>query len=116
MRLATVVRALPASGVLLHPVAVRAVLGARQRRWLDENDAEPEGPEAGEQSQGDGTTHGDTIHRVMAKRIPTALGERYRRWEESSSDRKGSGPPADYHNTLTVSRWCGPSGETNMPA
>ena len=84
MRLATVVRALPTTGLLLHPVPVRAVLGARQRRRLDENDAEPEGPEAGEQSQADGTTHGDTIHRVMAKRTPTALGEGYRRWEESS--------------------------------
>ena len=90
MRPAAVMRALTATGLLLHPVAVRAVLGARQRRGLDENDAEPEGPEAGEQSQADGTTHGDRIHRVMAKRIPTALGEGYRRWEESSSDPKGS--------------------------
>ena len=50
MRLPTVVCVLAATCLLLHVVAVRAVLGARQRRRLDENDADPEGPEAGNQS------------------------------------------------------------------
>lgn len=89
MRLATVVRALAAARLLLHLVAVRAVLGARQRCRLDENDAEPEGPEAGDQSQAEGTSHGDTIYRVVVRRIPTA-GDGCRRREESGSEWKGS--------------------------
>ena len=76
MRLAAVVRSLATSRLLLHLVAVRAVLGARQRRWLDENDAEPDGPEAGDQSQAEGATHGDRIHQVVVKRIPTARRQR----------------------------------------
>ena len=83
VRLATVVRALPAARLLLHLMAMRAMLGARQRRRLDKNDAEPEGPKACEQSQAGGTVHGDTIHRVVAKRIPTALRDGLSRWEES---------------------------------
>lgn len=97
MRLATVVRTLAATRVLLlHLVAMRAVLGARQRRRLDENNAEPEGPEAGEQSQAGRAAHGDTIHRVVMKRIPTALGEGLRRREESLSAGKGSYPKTRY--------------------